>query len=49
MGLGLKSVHRCERTTKHLSVIRNAWRFWYAVAFVFTVQCGNLCIALLTP
>ncbi|ELB2185014.1 TPA: DUF3265 domain-containing protein [Vibrio parahaemolyticus] len=28
--------------------IRNAWQFWFAVSFVFMVQCGSFCIALLT-
>ncbi|MBM5073414.1 DUF3265 domain-containing protein [Vibrio parahaemolyticus] len=28
--------------------MRNAWQFWLAVSFVFTAQCGNFCIALLT-
>ncbi|HAS6244561.1 TPA: DUF3265 domain-containing protein [Vibrio vulnificus] len=21
--------------------MRNAWQFWFAVSFVFTVQCGS--------
>ncbi|EGQ9809381.1 DUF3265 domain-containing protein [Vibrio parahaemolyticus] len=27
--------------------MRNAWQFWFAVSFVFTVQCGRLlyCVA----
>ncbi|MBM4978280.1 DUF3265 domain-containing protein [Vibrio parahaemolyticus] len=28
--------------------MRNARQFWFAVSFVFTAQCGSLCIALLT-
>ncbi|AUW39283.1 TPA: DUF3265 domain-containing protein [Vibrio vulnificus] len=32
-----------------LRVIRNAWRFCYALRFVFKVACGNSGIALLTP
>ncbi|MBE4309491.1 DUF3265 domain-containing protein [Vibrio parahaemolyticus] len=32
-----------------LRVIRNAWRFCYALRFVFKVVCGNSGIALLTP
>ncbi|TOP47122.1 DUF3265 domain-containing protein [Vibrio parahaemolyticus] len=32
-----------------LRVIRNAWQFWFAVSFVFKMQCGSFCIALLTP
>ncbi|MBM4905472.1 DUF3265 domain-containing protein [Vibrio parahaemolyticus] len=35
--------------TNCLRVIRNAWRFCYALRFVFKVLCGSLCIALLTP
>ncbi|EIJ0948541.1 DUF3265 domain-containing protein [Vibrio vulnificus] len=30
-------------------MIRNAWRFHYALCLVFTVVCGNIGIALLTP
>ncbi|ENB4343305.1 DUF3265 domain-containing protein [Vibrio parahaemolyticus] len=30
-------------------MIRNAWRFYYALRLVFTVVCGNFGIALLTP
>ncbi|NNN82350.1 DUF3265 domain-containing protein [Vibrio sp. 11-4(1)] len=33
---------------KQFKQIRNAWQFWFAVSFVFTAQCGNFCIALLT-
>ncbi|MBN8091120.1 DUF3265 domain-containing protein [Vibrio vulnificus] len=29
--------------------MRNAWHFWYALAFVFKVVCGGFGIALLTP
>ncbi|HAS6322808.1 TPA: DUF3265 domain-containing protein [Vibrio vulnificus] len=32
-----------------LRVIRNAWHFYYALAFVFKVVCGGIGIALLTP
>ncbi|EJA7342697.1 TPA: DUF3265 domain-containing protein [Vibrio parahaemolyticus] len=28
--------------------MRNAWQFWFAVSFVFMVQCVSFCIALLT-
>ncbi|MCS0120286.1 DUF3265 domain-containing protein [Vibrio parahaemolyticus] len=28
--------------------MRNAWQFWFAVSFVFKLQCGSFCIALLT-
>ncbi|ELF4880083.1 TPA: DUF3265 domain-containing protein [Vibrio parahaemolyticus] len=27
---------------------RNAWHFYYAVAYVIKVLCGSFCIALLT-
>ncbi|OOE79156.1 DUF3265 domain-containing protein [Salinivibrio sp. PR6] len=30
-------------------MIRNAWRFYYALAYVFNVACGGFDIALLTP
>ncbi|ELB2751537.1 DUF3265 domain-containing protein [Vibrio alginolyticus] len=30
-------------------MIRNAWRFHYALVLVFKVVCGSLGIALLTP
>ncbi|EME0096510.1 DUF3265 domain-containing protein [Vibrio parahaemolyticus] len=30
-------------------MIRNAWHFYFAVAYVFKVPCGSFCIALLTP
>ncbi|MBO0216254.1 DUF3265 domain-containing protein [Vibrio sp. Vb2880] len=33
---------------KQFEQIRNAWQFWFAVSFVFKVQCGGFCIALLT-
>ncbi|HCG5239287.1 TPA: DUF3265 domain-containing protein [Vibrio parahaemolyticus] len=26
---------------KQFKQIRNAWQFWFAVSFVFTVQCGS--------
>ncbi|MDF4839893.1 DUF3265 domain-containing protein [Vibrio parahaemolyticus] len=29
--------------------IRNAWHFYYALVFVFKVECGGFGIALLTP
>ncbi|MDG2675860.1 DUF3265 domain-containing protein [Vibrio parahaemolyticus] len=29
--------------------MRNAWHFYYALALVFKVVCGNIGIALLTP
>nr|WP_244268405.1 DUF3265 domain-containing protein [Vibrio sinaloensis] len=29
--------------------MRNAWHFWYALAFVFKVVCSGFGIALLTP
>ncbi|EIO3708068.1 DUF3265 domain-containing protein [Vibrio parahaemolyticus] len=29
--------------------IRNAWHFYYALGFVFTVQCLGRAVALLTP
>ncbi|EHH2556864.1 DUF3265 domain-containing protein, partial [Vibrio parahaemolyticus] len=32
-----------------LRVIRNAWRFCYALHFVFKVACRSSGIALLTP
>ncbi|EGQ8518319.1 DUF3265 domain-containing protein [Vibrio parahaemolyticus] len=35
--------------TNCLRVIRNAWHFYYAVAYVIKVLCGSFCIALLTP
>ncbi|TKF92184.1 DUF3265 domain-containing protein [Vibrio sp. F13] len=28
--------------------IRNTWRFYYASRRVFTVECGGLCMVLLT-
>ncbi|HCG5270065.1 TPA: DUF3265 domain-containing protein [Vibrio parahaemolyticus] len=30
-------------------MIRNAWHFYYAVAYVNKAPCGSFCIALLTP
>ncbi|HCG8764992.1 hypothetical protein CGI74_22805 [Vibrio parahaemolyticus] len=33
---------------KQFKQIRNAWQFWFTVSFVFMVQCGSFCIALLT-
>ncbi|EMC8465225.1 TPA: DUF3265 domain-containing protein [Vibrio parahaemolyticus] len=30
-------------------MIRNAWHFYYALRLVFSVVCGGLGIALLTP
>ncbi|HDY7617384.1 TPA: DUF3265 domain-containing protein [Vibrio vulnificus] len=30
-------------------MIRNAWHFCYALRLVFTVACGGIGIALLTP
>ncbi|ENL1175938.1 DUF3265 domain-containing protein [Vibrio vulnificus] len=30
-------------------MIRNAWHFYNALRLVFTVVCGNIGIALLTP
>ncbi|AVF74732.1 DUF3265 domain-containing protein [Vibrio alginolyticus] len=35
--------------TNCLRVIRNAWHFYYAVAYVIKAPCGSFCIALLTP
>ncbi|MCS0331667.1 DUF3265 domain-containing protein [Vibrio parahaemolyticus] len=29
--------------------MRNAWHFYYALAFVFKVVCGGFSIVLLTP
>nr|WP_079881978.1 DUF3265 domain-containing protein [Vibrio parahaemolyticus] len=29
--------------------IRNAWHFYFAVAYVIKASCGSFCIALLTP
>ncbi|HCG7136980.1 TPA: DUF3265 domain-containing protein [Vibrio parahaemolyticus] len=34
--------------TRRLSGIHAAWHFWFAVSFVFKVQCVSFCIALLT-
>ncbi|HAS8144337.1 TPA: DUF3265 domain-containing protein [Vibrio vulnificus] len=41
--------HRSTHITKHLRVIRNAWRFYYALRLVFKVVCGSIGMALLTP
>ncbi|EMB9237012.1 DUF3265 domain-containing protein [Vibrio alginolyticus] len=30
-------------------MIRNAWRFYYALSHVFRVQCCSFGVALLTP
>ncbi|HCE1777867.1 TPA: DUF3265 domain-containing protein [Vibrio parahaemolyticus] len=30
-------------------MIRNAWHFYYAVAYSIKALCGSFCIALLTP
>ncbi|HCG5537776.1 TPA: DUF3265 domain-containing protein [Vibrio parahaemolyticus] len=30
-------------------MIRNAWHFYFAVAYVFKAPCGSFWIALLTP
>ncbi|EKD7165514.1 TPA: DUF3265 domain-containing protein [Vibrio vulnificus] len=30
-------------------MIRNAWRFYYALRMVFKAVCGGFSIALLTP
>ncbi|HCG5278607.1 TPA: DUF3265 domain-containing protein [Vibrio parahaemolyticus] len=30
-------------------MIRNVWHFYYALVLVFTVVCGSIGIALLTP
>ncbi|HCG8269695.1 TPA: DUF3265 domain-containing protein [Vibrio parahaemolyticus] len=30
-------------------MIRNAWHFYFAVAYVIKASCGRFCIALLTP
>ncbi|MBY7957995.1 DUF3265 domain-containing protein [Vibrio fluvialis] len=30
-------------------MIRNAWHFYYVLAFVFKVVCGSFGIVLLTP
>nr|WP_081641250.1 DUF3265 domain-containing protein [Vibrio rotiferianus] len=35
--------------TNCLRVIRNAWHFYLAVAYVIKAPCGSFCIALLTP
>ncbi|EMP4115506.1 DUF3265 domain-containing protein [Vibrio parahaemolyticus] len=30
-------------------MIRNAWHFYFAVAYVIKASCGSFCITLLTP
>ncbi|MDF4353329.1 DUF3265 domain-containing protein [Vibrio parahaemolyticus] len=35
--------------TNCLRVIRNAWHFYYAMAYVIKASCCSFCIALLTP
>ncbi|MBE4467435.1 DUF3265 domain-containing protein [Vibrio parahaemolyticus] len=30
-------------------MIRNAWHFYFAVAYVIKALCGSFCIASLTP
>ncbi|EGR3355966.1 TPA: DUF3265 domain-containing protein [Vibrio parahaemolyticus] len=30
-------------------MIRNAWHFYFAVAYAIKALCGSFCIALLTP
>ncbi|EGR2730628.1 DUF3265 domain-containing protein [Vibrio parahaemolyticus] len=35
--------------TNNLSVIRHAWRFYYASVLVIIVVCGSIGIACLTP
>ncbi|ELA9815379.1 DUF3265 domain-containing protein, partial [Vibrio parahaemolyticus] len=30
-------------------MIRNAWHFYYAVAYVIKTLCGSFCIACFTP
>ncbi|ELP2658943.1 DUF3265 domain-containing protein [Vibrio parahaemolyticus] len=30
-------------------MIRNAWHFYFAVAYVIKALCGSFCMALLTP
>ncbi|MCX8925788.1 DUF3265 domain-containing protein [Vibrio parahaemolyticus] len=35
--------------TKRSRAIRNAWQFLFAVSKVFKAQCGDFCVALLTP
>ncbi|EGQ9179465.1 TPA: DUF3265 domain-containing protein [Vibrio parahaemolyticus] len=30
-------------------MIRNAWHFYFAVAYVIKALCGSFCITLLTP
>ncbi|ASI96285.1 TPA: DUF3265 domain-containing protein [Vibrio vulnificus] len=38
-----------KNITSCLRVIRNAWRFYYAVAYVIKSLCGSFWVALLTP
>ncbi|EGR4177594.1 DUF3265 domain-containing protein [Vibrio cholerae] len=35
--------------TRHLRGTANAWHFYYALAFVITVLCGKLVVALAAP
>ncbi|EGQ9697098.1 DUF3265 domain-containing protein [Vibrio parahaemolyticus] len=37
------------RLTSCLRVIRNAWHFYFAVAYVIKALYFSFCIALLTP
>ncbi|HCE1552055.1 DUF3265 domain-containing protein [Vibrio parahaemolyticus] len=30
-------------------MIRNAWHFYFVVAYVIKARCSSFCIALLTP
>ncbi|EGQ7779613.1 DUF3265 domain-containing protein [Vibrio parahaemolyticus] len=41
--MGTEHLTNCSR------VIRNAWRFYYALRLVFKVVFGSIGIALLTP
>ncbi|HAS6112091.1 TPA: DUF3265 domain-containing protein [Vibrio vulnificus] len=38
-----------KHVTNCLRVIRNAWHFYHALRLVFTIVCGDIGIALLTP
>ncbi|ELB2784588.1 DUF3265 domain-containing protein [Vibrio alginolyticus] len=29
--------------------IRNAWHFYFAVAYVIKALCGSFCVTLITP
>ncbi|NAW60134.1 DUF3265 domain-containing protein [Vibrio sp. V38_P2S17PM301] len=40
---------KTKNITNCLSVIRNAWHFYYALRSAFKVVCGGLGVALLTP